>query len=141
MIKSLVYLILLIAAALTLGSMFRNMGGVDLAALGFMVWAISPYALVALITFFLSRFATMRLIPIAALIAGALMAALAIYAYWIAMDHSSSTEALVYVVVPLYMNAAGVLIVAIGAIASALTARKDLDGNRRRDLAPRLVVI
>jgi drug/metabolite transporter (DMT)-like permease len=124
MIKNLVYVVLIIAAALTLGSMFKNMGGIDAATVGFMVWTISPYALLAIATLFMSRFAAMRLIPVTALIAGVVMAAFAYYAYWMAMDHTSSTEALVYVVVPLYMNAFGVLALAVGSVVSYLATRK-----------------
>ena len=124
MIKNLVYLTLTIAAGLTLGSMFKNMGGVDAVTVGFMIWAISPYALVAIAALFMTRFESMRFIPVAALIAGAVLSAFAYYAYWAAMDHMSSTEALVYVVVPLYMNAFAVLVLAIGAIISVFAVRK-----------------
>lgn len=124
MVKNLVYLTLIIAAALTLGSIFRNMGGFDSVTVGFTIWALSPYALLAIASLFMSRFSPMRFIPVAALIAGVVMSAFAYYAYWIAMDHASSTEALVYVVVPLYMNVFGVFALAVGAMISALAARK-----------------
>ncbi len=124
MIRNIALLVLLVATALTLGSMVRNMDGIDLATAGFMIWAISPYTLVAIGMLFLSRFASMRSLPAAGLVAGSLMLVVAFFAYWIAMDHTSSTEALVYVVVPLYMHVGGVLILAMGAAVSAFAVRR-----------------
>lgn len=124
MIKNLTYLLLVIGAALTVGSMSRDASALDAGAVAFMLWAISPYLLVGVLVFVLGRFASMRLVPAAGAIAALAMLAFTVYAYWIAMDGTSSTEALAYVFVPVYLHAGGGLALAVGAILSRFATRE-----------------
>jgi hypothetical protein len=118
MIKNLTYLVLVLASVLAIGSMARTAGTVDGGVIGFMLWAISPYVLVGILVFVLGRLNSMRLVPTAGLIAALAMLGVSAYVYLVAMDHSSSTEALAYVFLPIYFHVGGVLTLAVGAIAS-----------------------
>ena len=120
MIRNITYLVLIIAAALTIGSMTRNAGSMDAGTFLFMVWAISPYLLVGMLVLLLGRLGSMRFVAPVALVVSVLMLAFTAYVYWIGMDHTSSTEALAYVFVPVYLHVGGIIAIAVAAIASKL---------------------
>ena len=118
MLKNLTYLVLVLASVLAIGSMARTAGTVDGGVVGFMLWSISPYILVGVLVFALGRLNSMRWVPAAGLFAAVAMLIVSGYVYLVAMDHTSSTEALAYVFLPIYFHVGAMLTLAVGAIAS-----------------------
>ena len=123
MIKNLTYLVLALASVVAIGSMTRMAAAVDGGVIGFMLWSISPYVLVGILVYALGRLSSMRWIPAAGLFAAVAMLVVSAYVYLVAMDHSSSTEALAFVFLPIYFHVGAVLTLAVGAIASIFAPR------------------
>jgi len=123
--KGFTYVILLVASAVTIGSMARaSDGSFDAGMLAFMVWAISPYVAFGLLVYVLGRFAKIGyLYQIAAAVA-AIMSAFTAYCYLVAMDGTSSTEALAFVFVPVYLHVGAYAALAVGVVISKLFARQ-----------------
>jgi hypothetical protein len=117
--KGFTYLFLLVASALTIGTMARATGGsFDAATFGFMAWAISPYVAFGLLVYVLGRFAKIaHLYQVAAAVA-AIMLLFTAYCYLVAMDGTSSTEALAFVFVPLYLHIGADAALGIGVVIS-----------------------
>ena len=122
--KPLTFLLLIASAAVAVGSMMRSAtGSIDLGIVAFMAWAVSPYVLFAVVVYALARFT--RVGHIWAIGAGiaALMLIFSVYSYVMAMDGQGSTEAIAYVVVPVFLHAGALICLAAGVIISKFTSR------------------
>lgn len=113
--KTFYYAILLTAAAITTFVMVRSGDGdLSVGMLLFIVWAVSPYAFLAVAAALLRKFASPPHLSIVTSVVAVIMLAATIYVYVGALDGSSSTEALVFVFVPLYLLIGGFLSLMIG---------------------------
>jgi len=118
-------LALFLAAAITIYAMARAAGGgLDLGTVAFMAWGISPYVLLAIVALLLSKFASPSRLWTVTLVVGILMLVATIFAYIVSMNGQSSTEALVFVFVPLYLMVGGIVTLALGLGLSWLVKRK-----------------
>jgi hypothetical protein len=123
--KGFSYAILLVASAVTMGSMARASGeSFDAGTLAFMAWAISPYVAFGLLVYLLGRFAKIECLYQVASAVAAIMLAFTAYCYLLAMDGTSSTEALAFVFVPVYLHVGAYAALAVGVVISKLFSRQ-----------------
>ncbi len=123
--KGFTYLILFVASALTIGTMARASGETfDAAMFGFMAWAISPYVAFGLLVYLLERFAKIGYLYQIAMVVGAIMLSFTAYCYLVAMDGTSSTEAVAFLFVPLYLHIGSDAALGVGVVISKLFSRQ-----------------
>lgn len=118
------YIALLLASIITIAAMVKATGGsVDVGAVGFMIWAISPYFVFGVIAGLFSRSPRWTYLPIGTLFISVLMLACTAFVY-LSLNGESSTEALVFVILPLYLHIGALLAFGIAIGASWLLSRK-----------------
>ena len=81
----------------------------------FMLWAIFPYGGLMLGDLLIRKIALVPKMSVIFCVVSVLMCGLTLCAY-LDLDHKSSTESLIFVFLPLYLNALVILLVMIGVI-------------------------
>lgn len=122
--KAFSYAALLIAAVITVFSMLKSAAGnFDLGTLVFMAWAVSPYLMVLIVSALLARFASPPKLSLVTGVVATLMLAVTAVIYLGSLDGSSSTEALIFVFLPLYLLVGGLGTFGVGLGISWLAVR------------------
>ncbi len=117
--------LLLMAAAMTVYTMFIAAGwNLDLAMSLFIVWAISPY-----LSFFAASRLILKLAPdkgmaIPAVVISVLMLAFTLFAYIGTLRSDSSTSALAFIFVPLYLYIGAFFLLSVSILIARLISRK-----------------
>jgi hypothetical protein len=96
----------------------------DAGTVAFMAWAISPYVAFGLLVYLLGLFAKIGYIYQISTVVAAIMLAFTAYCYVVAMDGTSSTEALAFVFVPIYLHVGAYAALAVGVVISKLFSRR-----------------
>ncbi len=93
---------------------------INLGTIGFMLWAIAPYICFSAAVFLLSKFTSLARMPLIFFVISVLMLVLTLLAYVGIPSDESSTAALVFVFVPLYLFIGSFLLLGGGLILTLL---------------------
>lgn len=117
---------LFVAAATAVSMMLiAAEGKFDAGALLFLGWAISPYACFYALSRMLGKFTSIPHIAFISCVISLLMLAFTLFAYIGALRDASSTSALVFLFVPLWLYIGSFVLLAIGAAVALLTRRRE----------------
>ena len=118
-------LALIIAALVTVFAMQRAAEqSIDAGTVGFMIWAISPYVCFFLATHFLERFTLIPQLPGIGLAIAMLMLGFTLLAYIGTLGDTSSTYALIFLFVPLWLFIGSFFLLGLATLVAWLSNRR-----------------
>jgi hypothetical protein len=124
MLKLTSYLLLAAAVIITIATMVKATGGtLDIGVFLFILWAVSPYALLLIISGIVGRTRYAQYVATPFFITSLLLLAGTLFFYVGALNGQSSTEALIFVFAPLYLHVGAALTFFVGLIVSRFTVR------------------
>lgn len=118
---------LILSAIVTVVTMWHASGQtMDIGVLGFMLWGISPYICFSIVTYLLERFTATPHIRMIGCFISFLMLGFTLLGYKSMFGNrsGSSTDALVFVFVPLWLFIGSFLLLGLGSLISWLSARR-----------------
>lgn len=115
------------AAFVSIVMMLRSASwSIDVGALPFLIWVVSPYVIFWLAGRLFRKFISAPHIPVIAAVIAVLMLAFTIFAYGESYNTGSSTEALVYVIAPIYLYAGSLFLLSLGTAIDWLIGRRNM---------------
>ena len=119
-------LLLMIAAAITVWAMQHAAGfdGTGMSMIIFLLFGISPYLLFGIAAYALERFTKLRGIGVAGAVISAIMLAVTALAYLGTLGDQSSTYALIFVVMPIYLIVGSFVLLGLGILTGWLATRR-----------------
>ncbi|MEP6945582.1 MAG: hypothetical protein ABJA02_06660 [Acidobacteriota bacterium] len=118
--------ILFAAAVITIWAMLHaaTFEGNGLSTAWFLLWGVAPYLLFGVAAYVLERFTRLKAIGWIGLVISGLMLVCTGLAYLATLGDMSSTYALVFVVVPIYLVAGSFILLGLGALISWFAAKR-----------------
>jgi hypothetical protein len=117
------FLVLLASAGVTIWRMLHAAGeSPEMGIIFFIIWAISPYLCFWAAVYLLSRYTSLSGILVSGLVVSLLMLGFTVLTY-VALDDTSSTYALVFIFVPIWLYIGGFGLLGISVFISWLTKR------------------
>ena len=116
---------LVIAAAITVYLMLRSAAWVvDGGTLAFLAWAVSPYLIFYLAGRLFRKFLPIPHLAVITFVIALLMLAFSATVYFSVIWGSSSTEALIFLVVPVYLYIGSIFLLTLGTAIAWFTRKK-----------------
>lgn len=113
------FIALSIAAIITVVIMLRAADGkIDPGTLLFMLWGISPYLVFMVVTGLLEHFTRLPRLLVIACVISLLMLGFTLFAYVTTLNDTSSTGAIIFVFVPLWLYIGSFIFLTVGILVS-----------------------
>ena len=113
------FIALSIAAIITVVIMLRAADGkIDPGTLFFMLWGISPYLVFMVVTGLLEHFTRLPRLLVIACVISLLMLGFTLFAYVTTLNDTSSTGAIIFVFVPLWLYIGSFIFLTVGILVS-----------------------